>query len=367
MKKKVISVLVLVLCLGLIAAFGVACDDGDNTEQVAYYYDIETKEVKSVNGDAVQPYNLSFNETAAKATVTGVNESAFRGTLDIPELVRYGKDGEIYPVAEIAYKAFQNDLALTKVTIPSRMRKIGANAFDGCLGLNEIAFAGEPENLALGSFSFANTGLASLTLAKGVTSIGSNAFEDCVSLVSVSFPSSLTEIGLNAFAGCTSLSAVNIPVSVNILGNKAFEGCTSLSSVTIAANGISELKEGVFLNCTSLTALNIPQGVRTIGMDALRGCTNLSSVTIPITVTEIRNRAFHGCTSLESISLPFTLESFGGYVFSECTALTEINFDESKEAFLAIVENAADWNDDSHSLTVNCSDGALEFRGTVHK
>ena len=47
-------------------------------------------------------------------------------------------DGQTYPVTELASKAFENNQRLESVTIGSNVKKIGREAFSGCINLKKI-------------------------------------------------------------------------------------------------------------------------------------------------------------------------------------------------------------------------------------
>ena len=78
--------------------------------------------------------------------------------------------------------------------------------FKNCTALTAITL---PSN-NLGTESFYNTGLRSITVPEGATSIGNNAFYNCQYLNSVVLPSTISNIGVAAFAGTTLLTGVTI-------------------------------------------------------------------------------------------------------------------------------------------------------------
>ena len=71
-------------------------------------------------------------------------------------------------------------IALTSITIPGSVTKIGISAFDAC------------------------TSLSSITIHDGITSIDNPAFLGCTAVTSITIPDSVTKIHKNAFRGCTS-------------------------------------------------------------------------------------------------------------------------------------------------------------------
>ena len=100
-----------------------------------------------------------------------------------------------YPVTSIASEAFSRCTALTSVTIPDSITRIGTNR-------NSIA----------------------------------GAFAGCTSLTNVIIGNSVTSIGFSAFFGCTNLTSVTIPASVTSIYAQAFYGCASLTNFTFLGN-----------------------------------------------------------------------------------------------------------------------------------
>ena len=109
-------------------------------------------------------------------------------------------DGQ--PVVEIGESAFA-DCDLSRVFIPSSVKRIGKQAFCGCPDLKRV------------------------DLLNGIESIGAEAFKDCSSLTDVVIPASVKEIGARAFAGCSSLDRVELPSGLESIGEDAFEDCTA--------------------------------------------------------------------------------------------------------------------------------------------
>ncbi len=371
MKKKILSAFMLMACLALTASVCFACGDKeDNGEgvdpaRVACYFDTDAQTLRYTADDSPAPFTVSFNASAAFATVTD-SADTLAGEIKIPAWVRYGKNGKtVYPVREIGYEAFRDNADITQVTLSENTTKVGANAFYGCTALTALQWEEGVQNVTLGSYSFAGAGLTSAVLPAGVLSVGNNAFDGCAQLASVTLPATLTEIGLSAFRGCA-LTSVTIPASVVMVGNKAFEKCAQLSSVTFSEGiALTEIKESTFLDCVALQSIAVPAGVKTVGLDAFRNCGSLSSVSLPIGLIALRNRAFSGCAAIESLTLPYTLESVGNYLFEGCAALSDIQWGDDAQYFRELIKDAENWNDDGHTVTVTCADRTLTYKGTT--
>ena len=81
---------------------------------------------------------------------------------------------------------------LTSIELPAKVTSVGQGAFSGCLSLGEVVFTAEEGEdsstvfFTVGGFAFENcAALQSVTLTKGITSLGSNAFDGCISLTAV--------------------------------------------------------------------------------------------------------------------------------------------------------------------------------------
>lgn len=212
--------------------------------------------------------------------------------------------------------AFADCTSLTTILIPKNVKKIGVSTFANCSALQSVVF--EPNSKleeidggfwpdqeeARGAFINCSA-LSCISIPSKVRRIGSAAFKGCTSLKSVEFmPGSVLESieggcgeAINvpasfkwyygAFADCTALKEIIIPSSVKKIGIAAFKGCTSLKTVIFEDNSLLKSIEGkcndkayfgVFSDCTALTSICIPTNVESIGVTAFRGCTALKSV-----------------------------------------------------------------------------------------
>jgi len=104
---------------------------------------------------------------------------------------------------EIAAQSFKSHIYIKKLTIPASVKKIGIEAFNSCVELEEVVFA---ENSQL-------------------ESIGIAAFYGCLKLKSINLPKTLTTIGPRAFEKCPLGDGVIVPASIKSAGMFAFFGC----------------------------------------------------------------------------------------------------------------------------------------------
>ena len=95
------------------------------------------------------------------------------------------------------------------VSVPSEVRRIGAEAFKGCTNITKVV------------------------LPDSVEVIGEAAFEDCSNLTEVEGGNQVREIRDRAFAGCF-INTVHIPASVEKIGLRAYDSMDSAKS----ANGV---------------------------------------------------------------------------------------------------------------------------------
>jgi hypothetical protein len=192
----------------------------------------------SLSGECAE-YEIKNNcliQKSTKTLVLGTSNSV------IPD------DGS---VEIIAYSAFAGLTGLREITIPSPIKEIGQEAFEGC-------------------------GIQTLVFEEGVQKIGFHAFSECKNLTEVRLPESVTEYGIGAFKKCTSIKTVY--VSKNTAnGSSLFEDSTSLETVYFAED-IEKIPEYMFEGCTSIKSIAIPGSLTELGYHAFNNCEILSEI-----------------------------------------------------------------------------------------
>lgn len=274
-------------------------------------------------------------------------------------------------VKEIAENAFQGNLTLKSIDIPSCVETIGTRAFQGCISLKEIVL---PENLtSLGIYAFENcSSLESAKFLFGPTYIPEGAFKNCGSLKKVYFSIAVTKFyspslyvyNTEVFAGCsvqdiyyagteTQWNAVtntsmadytrSIYYNATVGRDKTYGDLsyviednhvviTGISSTATSATipskigglSVTRIASAAFRDMTKLKSVTIPSSVTEIGACAFYGCTNLTTVTLPNSIKTIEPYAFAACTTLKSLTLPSSLQTIEHRAFQGCVSLTSI-------------------------------------------
>ena len=110
---------------------------------------------------------------------------------------------------------FKSSKDLESIVIPEGVTSLTNLAFENCVNLKEIKFAGN-----------------------NLKDIGKSAFENCENLKEISLPNSVENIGVNAFKGCTSLTEIHLPSSLKTIEAGAF---TTKNLTKVYAPGDLEL------------------------------------------------------------------------------------------------------------------------------
>ena len=105
--------------------------------------------------------------------------------------------------------------------------------------------------VSIGDNAAAGAAITSLTLPASVERIGDGAFTFCEQLQTVTFLGSVKEIGGEAFSGCLSLTGVTIPEGVKTIRAYALAFCTGLRSVTIPKS-VTTIEWSAFEACDAL-------------------------------------------------------------------------------------------------------------------
>ena len=143
--------------------------------------------------------------------------------------------------------AFSYAVGIKNVTIPTTLKTIGKDAFEGCDNINEvhissikawcgIDFESEWSNpLSLSRNLYLNGEAVSDVDISGVKNIYSYTFINCDTISSFKSDNALESIGKDAFRNCPTLATVSLGAGINNIGKQAFMNCKALASFTCYA------------------------------------------------------------------------------------------------------------------------------------
>jgi hypothetical protein len=144
-------------------------------------------------------------------------------------------------VEEISSSVFSGFTALTTITVPSSIAKIGENAFSDCNRLNSVNIT---DLHAWCNILFANSASNPLTYAH-------HLFLNEEEIKELTIPESVSSVGNYAFSGYSTLVHVNIPNTVKEVGENAFKGCTGVKTLSIGS-GITKIESLAFAELSML-------------------------------------------------------------------------------------------------------------------
>ena len=230
-------------------------------------------------------------------------------------------------VESIGARAFQNCFTLKSITLPSKLKTIGSNAFNGtyitsitipasvtdieyyaflsCGQLTSINFedSDEPVNFVSGYARSFGGSAKEVYIGRDINRTGDYAGERMFDNVTkVTFGPKVTAIPNNFMSGQDNMHTLIIGDGVKTIGDDAFQGDRYGEpelSVTMGAN-VESIGARAFQSCFALKSITLPAKLKTIGNNAFNG-TYITSITIPASVTDIEYYAFVGCDQLTSI------------------------------------------------------------------
>ncbi|MBO7326539.1 MAG: leucine-rich repeat domain-containing protein, partial [Clostridia bacterium] len=255
------------------------------------------------------------------ASVTRVGYEAFNACLNLND-VDFANNSQLEVVEEYAFRGCKN-LMFVNFGNNSKLTTIEQDAFIGCESLTSVTF-GANSKLKNINNAFRYSGIDEITIPASVTDMA-GAFRNCAKLRIVLFePNSMLKNMRGAFVDCTILSNITIPEGVTDISNTF---CRSgLWSIYIPS-GVTNIS-GAFVDCVSLRTVEISDGVKTID-GAFKGCSNLYGITIPSSVNSMGDSTFENCTSLQHASIYAEATSIGSRMFAGCTELDWVSFGEN--------------------------------------
>ena len=198
-----------------------------------------------------------------------------------------------------------NQLAPGSITIPSSIKIIGENAFNGCTSLQEVTISSNVEIIKerafsncvnLTKFNFERTIYPKATLKTFV-------FSGCSNLSDIVLPDNMIELQGRLFEDCTSLETFNVPKDVSKIYQGCFKGCTKLKNIVFKDNdNVTDIFFGsAFQSCNSLTSFVFSDKVSSIIAMTFNDCANLEYVIIPTSVSFVGKNFVTNCPNFDSV------------------------------------------------------------------
>ena len=200
-----------------------------------------------INGVTVKwEYNIDKSNQIIDLKCT--NPTELTGNVTIPSTL----DG--LNVVALGNDAFTGATNITKVVIPSSIKRIAKNSFWKCTGLTAVEL-GSVEEINAAAFADC-TGLTSIkipkTLKSGPTIIDEYVFKNCTNLTTITLEDGLETIPTRLLAG-TNITEIKIPSSVKTIEHDAFLDCKKLTKIEIYDGvkdiyGLDSKEDKVFTN-----------------------------------------------------------------------------------------------------------------------
>lgn len=246
-----------------------------------------------------------------------LNNDDWQALKDMKNLISIDMSGT--SVKTIPNNAFRDRWAIKSIKLPSRLEKIGDEAFRGCL-FSEIEL---PSTLTeIGSWAFhKNINLEEIVIPDGVTHLYSCTFYECNNLQRATLSNNITVMENDAFCRCD-LRQVVLPDSLKTMQSWIFQYNYNLESV-IFNEGLTNIGEYAFQE-TKLREVIMPSTMEAIGRYAFYRCDSLADVSLNEGLKDIYEGAFSGCKSLTEIVLPSTLLKCMRTPFSDCSSLVSL-------------------------------------------
>ena len=96
--------------------------------------------------------------------------------------------------------------------------------------------------------------------------------------------------------------AYEIPDGVETIRTKAFYKCQKITDLVIP-DSVKKIEEKAFFRCSGVKNLTLSQNVEFIGKDAFGYCSAITEINIPSTIKQIDEYAFYNCTSLLTVNV----------------------------------------------------------------
>ena len=160
--------------------------------------------------------------------------------------------------------------ALTDLTIPVNVKRIGRHAFESCTSLSSITWNAKHycDTLDYPPFEGLEYVVKSFTFGEGIETIPPYICKEMRDLSEIYIPQGVKSIGRHAFNYCIGIPSVIIPKGVTTIGSAAFFH-TYIENIVIP-EGVTEIGGWAFSECYGLKRVDLPSSLDSIGNSAFK-------------------------------------------------------------------------------------------------
>ena len=278
-------------------------------------------------------------------------------------------------VTSIGDRAFAGSISLKKVTLNSRLERIGAGAFTACIALEGIAIPNSVKNIGDEAFYFCMA-LKKASIGSGVTKIGIAAFAGNAKLPAIAVNASNTaytavsgvlfnkaKTTLLQYPAGRAQASYNVPATVKNIAAYAFVGMEPKHPLTALTlnEGLTSIGDGAFMNCDGLREVIVPNSVKSIGTFAFSGCSSLQEAVLGSGITRIEEGTFYACNRLSHVNIPSKVTFIGEVAFYGCRSLSYITIGRNVTG----IGPAAFGGEDQEYVTITCGKDSAAHKYAV--
>lgn len=245
---------------------------------------------------------------------------------------------------------------ITKVILPSTLKRIGIGAFQNC------------KNMDIYKKGDSGTYEKTYELPTTINYIEKEAFRECLSLEATVDLTNVTKINEYTFYDCKNIDVINTNNITEIM-KYAFCNCQNLKDFNFTDN-IINIEQGAFQKCTQLPYVYLGKNIKILGTNAFHTCSGIKEIEIneDIGLSKLETGLFDSTTSLKKLTIPISL--YSDNAINNCLNLSSVHFTlgKGKSSYTYTVDTAkktpwyiASQNNLNEGITVTFDDNIIEI------
>ena len=266
---------------------------------------------------SIGEYVFHWNREITSLTISGnikIGRYAFQGCRNLQSLIIHDS------VMIEGDNAFDSCDRLKNVTIGGNVKLFGRNIFDACDSLSTVQIQEGIKILPTGLF-YRCTQLSNVMLPSSLDTIRDKAFQECDSLKSINLPNNLKYLGDYSFAW-SGIQSITLPLNTTANSMSIFFGCNNLETAIVY--GRNQTYNNLFHNCPNLHTLYWHVKEANSPQDPIGTGHKIKQVFFGEEVELIPSKMCNAFTNLEYAEIQKNVERIGAYAFQNCPKLKKI-------------------------------------------